>query len=488
MMSLKKQTGNNSGSFVVRVWRSIFRHRLPQTELDRMTTIVSNFFLHIVPAKVHPHTLRATFTLGLGVLSAFLFAFLTITGIILMFHYVPSVERAYFDILDMKYVISYGQLLRNLHRWAAHAMVAIVFLHMARVFFTGSYKSPREFNWVLGMSLLLMTLLLSFTGYLLPWDQLAYWAIVVGSNIAKYTPVFGEKIRFLLLGGNVVGQGALLRFYVLHVAFLPAVALVLIAVHLWRIRKDGGLSRPDERGPGGEPLPVDLPPDGEGQVLYGAVPSSSTMVNVQDPDVSVPSWPHLTWRLTLLCLAAFILLMIAGLWFDAPLLEIANPEHPENPAKAPWYFLGLQELVSYSALTGGVLVPGLILLGLILIPYIDRDRSGTGQWFSPAGAARVSLFSFLGGVLVSPLLTWIQIRYGVRVLFPDAPQLWTDLINPASVFVFLIIVASLFVMRTTRSTRMAAHVVFSAFLGGSLVYTIIGVFLRGPNWLMTWPM
>jgi quinol-cytochrome oxidoreductase complex cytochrome b subunit len=123
-------------------------------------------------------------------------------------------------------------------------MVAFAFLHMCRVFYTGSYKAPREFNWVIGVCLLLVTLFLSFTGYLLPWDQLAFWAITVGSNIAAYMPVIGENIRFLLLGGNEVGQMALLRFYVLHIAVLPLVAAIFLGVHFWRIRKDGGLSRP----------------------------------------------------------------------------------------------------------------------------------------------------------------------------------------------------------------------------------------------------
>jgi len=486
-MSVVENTEGRLRSLIKRIWRSVFRHGLPDTDLDRMTTVVSNFFLHIVPAKVHPNSLRASYTLGLGVISAFLFVFLSVTGIILMFHYVPSTRLAYLDILDLKYVISYGQLLRNVHRWAAHAMVAVVFLHMARVFYTASYKPPREFNWTLGLVLLLVTLFLSFTGYLLPWDQLAYWAIVVGTNIAKYTPIIGDKIRFMLLGGNTVGQGALLRFYVLHVALLPALACILIAVHIWRVRKDGGLSRPDDY----ELSEVSGDRNGDTknnkQVLVAAVPGPSLMVDAQDPDVSMPSWPHLTWRITLVCLAVFFLLMLSGYWFDAPLLEIANLEHPENPAKAPWYFLGLQELVSYSALTGGVLVPGLILIGLILIPYVDSDIRGRGQWFSQVGGAGAAFLSFAGGVVVAPLLTWLQTSYGIRVLYPDAHQLWTDLVNPASVFVFLIVVISLFVMRITRSTRLAAYVVFSAFFGGALTYTVIGVFFRGPNWILVWP-
>jgi cytochrome b6 len=229
-----------------RVWRSVVRHGYPDNPLDRSLAVFSNFFLHVHPVKVHRHTLRAGYTFGLGLMAFYLFIVLVVTGTLLMFYYVPSVDRAYDDMKDLEFVVSFGLVLRNLHRWAAHAMVAVVLLHMCRVFYTGSYKPPREFNWIVGVLLLVLTLLLSFTGYLLPWDQLAFWAITVGASIASYTPVVGSWMRYLLLGGNEVGQNALLRFYVLHVMVLPIAATLLIALHFWRIRKDGGLSRPGE--------------------------------------------------------------------------------------------------------------------------------------------------------------------------------------------------------------------------------------------------
>ena len=192
------------------------------------------------------NTLRPLYTLGLGVMSFVTFVVLMVTGVLLMFYYVPSTTQAYDRMLDLRGTVAFGTFLRNLHRWSAHAMVAIVFLHMGRVFLTGSYKKPREFNWMIGVVLFLVTLFLSFTGYLLPWDQLAYWAITVGTSIAGYAPLIGKEIQFLLLGDKAVGQEALLRFYVLHVVVLPMIVTLLIAVHFWRIRKDGGLSRPAE--------------------------------------------------------------------------------------------------------------------------------------------------------------------------------------------------------------------------------------------------
>src|SRR5574341_908337 len=229
-----------------RVWRSVFRHDYPEVDLDRMSTMFTNFFLHLLPAKVHPNSFRLTYTYALGMIAFFLTVILFVTGFLLMFFYIPSTDWAYHNMKDLQFVVSFGPLLRNMHRWSAHGMVALVFLHMCRVFYTGSYRTPREFNWVLGVLLFLVTLFLSFTGYLLPWDQLAFWAITVGTAIAGYAPVIGAEIRFLLLGDTSVGQEALLRFYVLHVAALPLLITLLVSIHFWRIRKDGGLSRPEE--------------------------------------------------------------------------------------------------------------------------------------------------------------------------------------------------------------------------------------------------
>jgi len=226
------------------VWRSVFRHGLIQTNTDRALTIYSNVFLHVHPVKVRKSSLRLRATFCLGGLSLALFLVLTVTGILLMLYYHPSTPRAYEDMKDLEFVVSSGVFLRNLHRWSAHLMVIAVFLHMLRVFFTGAYRPPREYNWVVGVLLLVLTLLLSFTGYLLPWDQLAYWAITVGTNMAGYVPILGDRIRFLLLGGHSIGENTLIRFYVLHCVVLPLAIVVLMAVHFWRVRKDGGLAKP----------------------------------------------------------------------------------------------------------------------------------------------------------------------------------------------------------------------------------------------------
>jgi len=237
------------------VWKSIFRHGYEDVDRNKMLQIRSNVFLHLHPFKLPKQAFKFRFTWCMGGITFFLFLIEVVTGLLLMFYYRPVTEYAYLDMKFLEFDVPFGILLRNLHRWGAHAMVATVMIHMLRVFLTASYKPPRELNWVVGVILLVLTLLLSFTGYLLPWDQLAYWAITVGTNMARATPMLGHEgpfalvdkyndVRFALLGGTDVGASALLRFYVLHILVLPLVATILMGLHFWRIRKDGGISRP----------------------------------------------------------------------------------------------------------------------------------------------------------------------------------------------------------------------------------------------------
>jgi quinol-cytochrome oxidoreductase complex cytochrome b subunit len=375
-----------------RVGRSIFRVGIPESNLERSQAMVSSFLLHIQPAKVHRHSLKPGYTLGLGLISLYLFFILVGTGVLLMFYYVPSTERAYDEMKDLQFVISAGLLLRNMHRWSAHLMVLFVMLHLCRVFYTGAYKPPREFNWVIGVVLFLLTLGLSFTGYLLPWDQLAFWAITVGTSIAGYAPIIGPKLKYLLLGGTIVGQEALTRFYALHVIVLPAVAGLMISIHLWRVRKDGGLSRPDESGDTVERIPLDELPQNKSYGLMELARGTTPQVG-KDPEDEVFSWPHLVFREMILFLIVAVVVLFLAIFWNAPLEQLANPIHPPNPAKAPWYFLGLQELVSYSAFWGGVVVPGLLVTALLLLPYFDRRRIGVGRWFARERAVAISVFT-----------------------------------------------------------------------------------------------
>ncbi|MGF1616835.1 MAG: selenite/tellurite reduction operon b-type cytochrome ExtP [Acidimicrobiia bacterium] len=223
---------------------SPFKQGYSDSPRNRSYVVMNNVLYHLHPVKVKRHAVKLSYTLCLGGLSFFLFILLTITGIFLMFYYTPSAETAYADVQALSTNVAFGSLMRNLHRWGAHLMVLSVFLHMSRVFYHGAYKPPREFNWVVGVVLLLLTLLLSFSGYLLPWDQLALWAVTVGSNMASFVPAIGAQVKFGLLAGVEVTAATLLRFYVLHVLFLPFIIVIFMAVHFWRVRKDGGISGP----------------------------------------------------------------------------------------------------------------------------------------------------------------------------------------------------------------------------------------------------
>ena len=223
---------------------SIFRKGYSDSPRNRSYVIMNSVLYHLHPVKVKRHAVKVK-ALGLSALPLFvLFILLTVTGIFLMFFYRPTAADAWQDIQSLQTSVTFGLMVRNMHRWGAHLMVLSVFLHMARVFYHGAYKPPREFNWVIGVVLLTLTLLLSFTGYLLPWDQLAMWAVAVGTNMMGYTPVFGSQVRFVLLGGVEIGSETLLRWYVLHVLMLPFVIVIFMAIHFWRVRKDGGISGP----------------------------------------------------------------------------------------------------------------------------------------------------------------------------------------------------------------------------------------------------
>ena len=421
--------------------------------------------------RVHPHSLKFTYTFGLGIMLGFLFLIMILTGVILMMNYTPSVERAYDSVKDIVFVVPGGRYIRNIHRWAAHGMVLLSFLHLIRVFFTGGYLQGRSLNWVIGVCVLFIVMFMNFSGYLLPWDQLAYWAVTIGSNIAasfrELTDILGITqtldiggfIKKILIGDEVVGQAALSRFFILHVIFLPVTLLVLCGVHFWRIRKDGGISRPLIHG-------TDSKDERKEKIL---------------------SWPLVMWaELAILLLTAAVLLVMAFL-FDAPLREQANPAFAENPAKSPWYFLGIQELVSYSAFAGGVLIPVLFLIFLISIPYIDKEDQNVGKWFTGREGIRITWQSVIFAFLITVFFVFIIVQYGwFRIWFPGIPHIIVMLINPATLTALFYILWAGGIRRKTGSSRMAAMALFCCSMTGFVIFTAIGIWFRGPNWDFFW--
>ena len=348
----------------------------------------ANLLLHWFPAGVSRVSLSWRASAWLGTVAGALLLLLLLSGLPLVLLYVPSIEHAYQSVKDLDHVVAFGWWLRAVHRLAAHLLVVAVSLHLARVFLTGAYKNGlgsgqrREWNWVIGMGLLLATLFLSFTGYLLPWDQLGFWAVTVGTNIVSAAPGVGSDVRNWLVGGRTIGQAALSRFYALHVFVLPLILGVLFAYHTWRIRKDGGLAAADH------------------EHMAGGVPAARS---------------DLVRRTAVVVLWTFAAVTALALLVPAPLEAPANALAAPDPAKAPWYFLWLQELVTDLALrigpvvvngaaVGGLLVPGVLLVVATLWPWIDRSGPElAGRWLPPR--RRVQCAVFVATVLCIILLT-----------------------------------------------------------------------------------
>ncbi len=404
--------------------RRLFWSYSPQSAREASDSVVRNFLFHVFPAYVTKKSLSFATTFWLGTITWVLFAILTITGVILMFLYVPSVERAYQSMKAIEFVVSYGSILRSMHRMAAHGMVALAFVHMIRIWYTKAYRGPREqgsrreVNWLIGLVLFVLTLALSYTGYLLPWDQLAYWALVIGANVAKSAPFVGEKMRELLIGGTEIGQNTLIRFYILHCVALPILLVIVGAYHMWRLRRDGGLAVTDS---------LTLLQNTQREELTPSPTKTYTLLGIKEgttlsvkssalPDsLLARSIPELTTRLLIVILLTHVVILGVSLYVTAPLEAPANPLAPPNPAKAPWYFLWLQELIADTTLKvgtyvinggfiGGILIPTIALAVLAIWPFLDRSPDAAiGVWFHRSRWLQNVLFT-IGVIIVLVLI------------------------------------------------------------------------------------
>jgi quinol-cytochrome oxidoreductase complex cytochrome b subunit len=423
-------------------------------------------FQRMMSARVLESQLGFGVTWYLGALTLGCFAIQVTTGLLLMLYYHPSIPQGYADMKDLEFVVSSGYMLRSLHRWSAHAMVLLVFMHMAKVFYRKAYKPPRELNWIIGVFLLLATLLLSYTGYLLPWDQLSYWGTTVGANIMSSIPVVGAKLRFYLLGGHTVNANALLRFYVLHTMMLPLFVIVLIAVHLWRLHEDGGMYDVDKNG---NPI---VP---EHSVL--AMPDAPVRMETE----KTLSYGELLFREMIGIEALTVALFVMGLLWKAPLEELANPLHTPNPARAPWYFTGLQELLHYfPPFVAGIILPVLIVSGLFFIPFSPFFDNVTtydaSQWFrrKPIRMVVTAVFILALSVLLVRVHAWDAFlpAFLVTILLLFATASDT---RPAIGF------------RRWLSSRPISFWIMTLFLMEAVVLTSVGTFFRGPSWTWVWP-
>ncbi|MCL4558385.1 MAG: cytochrome b N-terminal domain-containing protein [Deltaproteobacteria bacterium] len=392
----------------------------PATEREASDSTARNFLLHWFPAKVTAKSMSFSYSMLLGTIILTLFSILTVTGLILMFLYVPSVERAYWSIKDLEFAIPYGWFIRDLHRVAAQLMVAVVFIHLVRVFLTGAYKhsekivgSYRPLNWWIGLALLIVTMLLSYTGYLLPWDQLALWAITIGDHIALSAPIVGAAISKVLIGGTIIDQNTLIRWYVAHVFFLPVIIFLLILWHMWRIRKDGGLAVVEALGI--ERIREDkVVAKAKTYSLMGIVTGiTPTITQYRVRGTAVSSSPNLTRRVLLTFVLVTAAAMALTFLFKAPLEEPASLMWTPNPAKAPWYFLWLQELVADTTIrlkgltisggfVGGIIIPTVLLLFAAAWPLIDRTPDqAIGVWFHKSRRLQNAVFLLVCAVIIA---------------------------------------------------------------------------------------
>ena len=315
----------------------------------RLSPHADGFWLHMRPGYFHKDITGVYPTFRLGWLSTYFVVFETITGLLLMLWYTPSPEIAYGNMLSILNNVPLGQFMRDLHRLGAEGMVLIVSLHMMRTWITGSYKKPRQFTWFTGVLLLVFTGLLSFTGYLLPWDQLALWAVTIGASMAEATPVIGQEVNLIVRGAPELGANGLLRFYLLHVLALPIFLFIFTGVHYYKVIVHGH----------------SLPPQKEniGEDTAKRVPLDKRVYFI--PDV-------LTNELVWIGVTTFILTVLVVWFYHAPLENHADPQVTPLGTTAPWYFLWIQGALKLGdKFFWGILFPTVVVGVFAVMPYLD---------------------------------------------------------------------------------------------------------------------
>ncbi|MBI5352305.1 MAG: cytochrome bc complex cytochrome b subunit [Chloroflexi bacterium] len=434
---------------------------MPSDDRGRMRMVMDSLILHIHPAKVEVSTLKWTYTWGLGGLAGLLMMILGVTGIILINNYTPSAPQAYLDILELNSNVWFGELIRNLHHWSANLLIVVSVLHLIRVFVTGAYRPPRELNWLIGVAMLLLVIGANFTGYLLPWDQLAYWAITVGTSIISYIPLIGNWLSRLILGGPEVGANTLLNFYSMHISFIPLLIFGLMSYHFWRVRKDGGLTLPKKAE-----STLDVKPE------------------------RVTTIPHLVRREFVFAIVWIAIILVFAMLVPAPLEGIANPDMSPNPAKAPWYFMGLQELLlHFHPLFGAIILPGFAILAIFLLPFFDINLASVGVYFRSQRGRSLTLLGIGLALIATPI--WILLDEYVlnwNAWLPTWDMLISNGLIPLAVILLPLIFLDEWMHKTFQADTEERVLFIAAFLFiAFIVLTVIGIFFRGPGMSLNWP-
>lgn len=415
-----------------------------------------NLILHLHPRKVKASTLEFTLTFGLGGMAVLLVVIQVFTGLLLKFHYVPSPDGAYNSVLNINNNLLFGKLAHNIHHWSAILLLMITFLHMLRVFFTGAYSKPRNAAWIFGIFLLILVVLSNFTGYLLPWDQLSYWAVTVSTSLMQYIPFIGETAKEALLGGNEVGSATLKNFYNFHTGIIPLMIVLFMGYHFWRIRRAGG-------------------------VIVSEADKDGQMVDTQ---------PNLVARELVVALVLLAFLLLTSIIFDAPLRDRANPSFSPNPAKAPWYFMGLQELLMhFHPFFAIVIIPVTILTAAFRLPYINIPNANQGIWFLSENGKKAGLVSFYTGFILTILFILLsEYLPDPEAMIPSIPGLITTgmipfLLVAGTIYYFVKYLQRKFTLNRSELIQSIVIIMVTSYT----VLTITGIFFRGEGMNLMWP-
>jgi quinol-cytochrome oxidoreductase complex cytochrome b subunit len=413
-------------------------------------------FLHLHPKRVSESAIQFDRTFGLGGMAALLIIVQLFTGILLRFYYSPYPAEAYNSVVFLKNQVLFGQFVRNIHYWSGVFMLLIAFLHFLRVFLTGAYRDIRRLNWLFGLLLLLIIVLLNFTGYLLPWDQLAYWAITVSTNLISYFPLVGESLRTMIIRGNELNAETLQTFFTFHTALLPLLLLAFVFYHFWRVRKAGGILLPETSE---EPKMVDV-------------------------------YPNLVFKEFIVALVLIAVLFTFGALFNAPLLEKANPAYSMNPTKAPWYFAGVQELLMhFHPFFAAFIIPLSVVIFLAWLPYFKYEEVPTGHWFisekgrkSSEATAKFAAIVTIAGILFNEYIL------NFEVILSPVPAFISNGILPLTILLLFMAGFYRYYLKKLKLPKAElVQAVFVFIMITFIVLTITGIFFRGKDMALTLP-
>jgi len=426
------------------------------TEKNNNPKKLSGILIHLHPQSVNEKALTFNRTFGLGGMAALLIVIQFITGIMLRLYYEPFPQNAYDSIHYLQSNVLFGQLIRNIHHWSGVFLVMIAFLHLLRVFFTGGYQSTRKVNWIIGLILFILIIASNFTGYLLPWDQLAYWAVTVGTSLLDYIPIIGSPLKQLVLGGEEVNAQTLLIFYNFHTAVFPILILLLMAYHFWRVRKAGGIILP----------------------------------NNSDEKNFVPTYPNLLYKEFIVALALIAVILVFAVFFNAPLLTKANPDFSINPTKAPWYFAGIQELLMhFHPFVAAFFIPAIVISFFLLLPYLKINEEHNGVWFFSESAKAAATFSVYSALILTPLLVLMnEFLPKFETLLPSINSIITNGVVPLIILILIIWTYYKFVSKKYQLSPIGkVQTLFVFITSAFIILTLIGIFFRGTDMKLVFP-